>query len=360
MINEIVVERDVKDFPYVREVLEKNPDIPVRIVDRREDRFDPDTHWGMAKRRLLLRNYRGKWLKKCPGTRGLLCCNYYVINPIVNCPYNCTYCFLQGYMDSPYTQVMANVEDMFEELKEEFEKLGDGQIRVGTGEMADSLALDEYLDLNVKLIEFFRNFPSAILELKTKSDNVDKLLRIDPPRNVVVSWTISPEEISRKEELGTAPLTRRIEAMKRVLAAGYRIGIHFDPIIYYPGWEKGYRDAVERVFTMLPEGQIAWVSMGSLRFFPFHLEEARKRFPEHSILFEEMVRGADGKYRYPKPLRVTMYRKLLTWIRSIRPGAFIYLCMEGKDVWRQVFGFAPETDVKVGELFFRYSGAFAR
>ena len=360
MIKEIFVEKEALNYPYTEEILSKNKNIPVRVIDKREHSFDPDSDWGVAKRRLLFRVYKGRWLKKCPGTRGLLCCNYYVINPLVNCPFNCTYCFLQGYIDSPYTQLMVNIEDMFDELREEFEALGSGRIRVGTGEMADSLALDDYINLNLKLIEFFKKFPNAILELKTKSDAVEHLLRIDVPRNIVISWTVSPEEITINEELGTASLTERVEAMKKVLSAGYRIGIHFDPIIYYPGWEKGYRDVVERVFTILPEGQIAWVSMGSLRFFPYHLEEARKRFPTHRILFEEMVKGADGKLRYPKPLRVEMYRKILTWIRSVRPGAFVYLCMEGRDVWQQVFGFAPDSDVKVGELFFRYSGAFAR
>ncbi len=360
MIKEIVVEKEALNYSYTKELLSINDGIRIKILEKREKGFRADREWGIAKRRLLARVYKGKWLKKCPGTRGLLCCNYYVINPVINCPYNCTYCFLQGYIDSPYTQVMVNIEDMFEELEDEFRLLGDGKIRIGTGEMADSLALDDYLKLNKKLIDFFRKFPNAILELKTKSDNVDHLLMIDAPRNVVISWTISPEVITLNEELGTASLTERIKAIRKVISAGYRVGIHFDPIIYYPGWEKGYRDAVERVFTILPEGQIAWVSMGSLRFFPYHLDEARRRFPTHRILFEEMIKGADGKFRYPKPVRVEMYRKILTWIRSIRPGAFVYLCMEGRDMWRQVFGFAPDSDVKVGELFFRYSGAFAK
>ena len=255
---------------------------------------------------------------------------------------------------------MVNIEDMFKELKEIFEKNPGARFRVGTGEMADSLALNDFLGLNEKLIEFFKDYPGAILELKTKSNAVDHLLKIKPPENIVVSWTISPQKIAREEELGTADLYERVEAIKKVLEAGYKVGIHFDPIIYYEGWEKGYREAIEKVFTIIPDGRIAWVSMGSLRFFPQHLEEARRRFPYHRILFEEMIKGADGKIRYPKPIRVEMYRKILTWIRSIRPGAFVYLCMEGKDIWKKVFGFAPDTDVGVGELFFRYSGAFAR
>jgi spore photoproduct lyase len=29
-------------------------------------------------------------------------------------------------------------------------------------------------------------------------------------------------------------------------------------------------------------------------------------------------------------------------IRSIDPGLCVYLCMEGRDIWREAFGFVPE------------------
>ena len=357
MIKEIYIEKDAVNYPFTEEILRRN-NLPVKVIDSFEKGVGEE-EWGVSKRRLLLRKFKGEWLKKCPGTKNLLCCNYYVINPVVNCPYNCSYCFLQGYIDSPYIQVMVNIEDMFVELDRKFRENPDARFRVGTGEMADSLALDRYLGLNEKLIAFFGDFPGAILELKTKSDDIEPLLHLSHPSNVVISWTLSPYEISVKEELGTADLYKRIKAIEKVIDAGYIVGIHFDPIIYYPEWENGYRKVVEKVFHILPERQIAWVSMGSLRFFPSHLDSARKRFPEHNILFQEMVKGADGKFRYPKPIRIEMYRKILTWIRSIRPGAFVYLCMEGKDMWERVFGFAPDSDVNVGELFFRYSGAFS-
>ena len=49
----------------------------------------------------------------------------------------------------------------------------------------------------------------------------------------------------------------------------------------------------------------------------------------------------DGKLRYFQPLRVEMYRKMVGWIRRAAPTVKIYLCMESREVWQQVFGFAP-------------------
>jgi spore photoproduct lyase len=56
----------------------------------------------------------------------------------------------------------------------------------------------------------------------------------------------------------------------------------------------------------------------------------------------------DGKLRYFHPLRVEMYRKMVYWIRRAAPTVKIYLCMESREVWQQVFGFAPACEKELG------------
>ncbi|NIO07104.1 MAG: hypothetical protein GTO40_03580, partial [Deltaproteobacteria bacterium] len=53
---------------------------------------------GEGKKRLLLTRHKGEFLKKCPGTEGSVCCNYFVINFASNCPMDCSYCYLQDYL----------------------------------------------------------------------------------------------------------------------------------------------------------------------------------------------------------------------------------------------------------------------
>jgi len=75
----------------------------------------------------------------------------------------------------------------------------------------------------------------------------------------------------------------------------------------------------------------------------------RERFPSTDLLSGEQVLCPDGKMRYFQPLRVSMYRKMLSWIRSAAPIVFVYLCMESKEVWEQVFGFAPRCEKELGK-----------
>jgi spore photoproduct lyase len=74
----------------------------------------------------------------------------------------------------------------------------------------------------------------------------------------------------------------------------------------------------------------------------------RARFPTAQLSTGEQVICPDGKLRYFQPLRIDMYRKMLHWIRRAAPAVFVYLCMESKEVWQQVFGFAPSCEKELG------------
>ena len=199
------------------------------------------------------------------------------------------------------------------------------------------------------MIPFFAEQPNALLELKTKSDRVEELLKLDPKGRVVVSWSMNPEKVIESDEFLTASFEERLTAARRCQEAGYKLGFHFDPMVEYPGWEEDYRAMVERIFAVVDHRRIAWISMGVVRNTPGLKRIMRERFPSTRLLSGEQVLCADGKMRYFKPLRVGMYRKMLHWIRDLSPIVFVYLCMESKEVWEQVFGFAPTCEKELGK-----------
>ena len=105
---------------------------------------------------------------------------------------------------------------------------------------------------------------------------------------------------------------------------------------------------VERIFAVVDHRRVAWLSMGVLRETPGLKRIMRRRFASTRLLSGEQVLCPDGKMRYFQPLRVGMYRKMLRWIRAASPTVFVYLCMESKEVWEQVFGFAPSCEKELG------------
>ncbi len=350
---EVIVERGSEESPIFRNLRKAFPQVPFTLVERpewaAEAQGGPVDSMSRGKRRLWLTRHRGDFLKKCPGSEGQVCCNYFVVNFASNCPMDCSYCYLQDYLaDNPALKVFSNVDDLIAEADRLLSRHRKFLFRIGTGEITDSLALEPYIGFCSEVIPFFAEQPNCLLELKTKSDRVESLLGFDPKGRVVVSWSMNPQRVIEKDEHQTASFDERLGAAYRCQEAGYKVGFHFDPMVEYPGWEEDYREMVEKIFAVIDSRRIAWLSMGVLRQTPGLKRIMRERFPSTQLLSGEQVLCPDGKMRYFQPLRVGMYRKMLGWIRRASPTVFVYLCMESREVWEQVFGFAPSCEKELG------------
>jgi spore photoproduct lyase len=262
---------------------------------------------------------------------------------------DCTYCYLQEYLsDNAWLKVFSNIGDLIDEADRTLRKHRRLFFRIGTGEITDSLALEPYTGIVRELIPYFAEQPNVLLELKTKSDCVDTLLDLDPKGRIVVAWSMNPQPVIERDEHGTASFAERLAAARRCQQAGYRLGFHFDPMIEYPDWENDYQSMLEEIFASLDWRKLSWLSLGVLRETPGLKRLIRQRFPSTRLLAGEQVLCPDGKLRYFQPQRIQMYRKMVQWIRQFAPTVQIYLCMESKEVWQQVFGFAPACEKELG------------
>ena len=350
---EVIVERGSEASAIYKNLRNALPRTPFRIVDigsvENVRRDWSGLGFGALKNRLILTRHKGEFLKKCPGSGGQVCCNYFVINFASNCPMDCSYCYLQEYLtNNPELKVFSNVDDLLTEADALLSKHRRFFFRIGTGEITDSLALDPYIGFAREVVPFFAEQPNVLLELKTKSDCIEGLLNLDPKDRVVVSWSMNPQRVIELDEKGTASLSERLLAARRCQNAGYRLGFHFDPIVEYPNWETDYQAALDQVFGSVDWRRIAWLSLGVLRGTPGLKRIIRDRFPRTQVLTGEQVLCSDGKLRYFQPMRVNIYRTMLRWIRRAAPTLQVYLCMESKEVWQQVFGYAPTCERELG------------
>ncbi|MGM0568174.1 MAG: radical SAM protein [Elusimicrobiota bacterium] len=268
------------------------------------------------------------FVKPCPCTSNSVNCGYNIINMGFGCPYECSYCYLQEYSNTPGIVVPVNTGDFISDLDK---KIKSGR-RYGTGEFTDSLALDHITGFSEVLVNFFRG-REALLELKTKSSNIQNLLKTRPAENVVVAFSLNPQSFIEKNEFYCASLKGRLEAAGACSRAGYGVAFHFDPIVLYPGWEKDYAEVVKMMFNYLSPVDIKWISLGTFRFKRELKKIIENRFPESDILNGELSISFDGKLRYPRDMRIDAYRKMIAEIERESKNPFIYLCMESRSVW---------------------------
>ena len=304
-----------------------------------------------GKRTLYLTRGKGKHLHHCPGTQKAFCCNLFVIDLVENCPFDCTYCYLQNHLTSPITRVNVNIDDVLADLDKALNENPNKQYRVGTGELGDSLALDYITEQAPQLAAFAARYTNIQLELKTKSNHVDNLLKIDPNGKTVVGWSVNPRIISENEEKGTASISDRFAAAEKVIGAGYKVAFHFDPIVRFAGWNHHYLELINEIFDRFDAKNIAWFSLGTLRFPKGLRQIAMERFPDSQLPLGEFIEGVDRKERYVNPERIDVYERMLTWIRRRFPKLPAYMCMENPAVWNKIFGGKPRTDERLRGIY---------
>jgi spore photoproduct lyase len=331
----VFIERNASDSFLAKRFKERFPKARFTAINsikdclRRNKRFSIKDY-NKRKDNIFIVSETHDFFKKCPCTKKALGCGYHIFNLGFGCISECTYCFLQGYSNNPGIVLPANIESFFERFKS-YKRPG---MRIGTGEFSDSLALDDITCYSIPIIEFFRKQRGVIFEFKTKSGKIENVLKARPSNNIVISWSLNPRRVINDNEYFTASLKERLDAAVKCAGAGYRVGFHFDPVIYFKGWENEYRVLIENLFRAIKPAHIAWISIGTFRFSPGLKQIIEKRFPKNKILDEELLLGYDNKLRYPYALRYEIYKKMLKMLlrHSGKPG--IYLCMENTRMWK--------------------------
>ncbi|MEA3332247.1 MAG: DNA photolyase [Pseudomonadota bacterium] len=346
----VLVEDEASDCPLVESIIDRLPNPEVVVVkrptgadvDRLSQDFSPLTT-------LFLARHRGRFLKACPGTAETYrCCLYQILHLGLGCNIGCSYCVLQGYLNNPFITQFVNLDDAFAELDRELKRPGTFY-RIGTGEFTDSLFMDPLTGLAPRLLDYFGRCPNAVLELKTKSVAIAGLL--DYPGEIgetIVSWSLNAPQVCAKEEGHAATIEERLTAAALCRQRGYRIGLHFDPLLDFSGWEDEYRQTVASIFAHLQGDDIIWISIGAFRFMPQVKDVLKENHPQTNITAGEFIRGLDGKQRYFSDIRRQLYRFLVTEIRRYAPNVFIYFCMEDKYLWQDTFGLAPADNQELG------------
>lgn len=342
----IYIESAAWDYPLTQTILKRLEKTPYEVVENTRDLIKqfkeiPDSI-GQGKRYLLLARDQGRSFKPFPEAEQYLSCDYFTLHVAEGCDLECSYCILQAYLTNPLLTVFVNVEEMLANLQTTLEQNPQKFFRIGTGQLADSLSLDHLTGFSEILIPFFAKQPNAILELKTKSTNIDRLLPLNPKEKTIVSWSINSKKIQKEEEHKCASIEDRLSAAKKISGnPGYQLGFHFDPIVEYAGWEKDYHQVIEELFSQISADRIAWISLGCLRMMKELKPIIHERFPKSKTTTGEWIHGMDGKLRYFKPLRIEMYRKMVGMIRTHAPNITLYLSMESPEVWEQVMGYEP-------------------
>ena len=264
-----------------------------------------------------------------------LCCNLRTIDAVKNCGFGCSYCSIQ----SMYTGQNIIFDEHFREKLDAIELDPDRQYHIGTGQSSDALMWGNKHNILGNMLSFARKWPRALIEFKTKSNNVDYLLQADVPRNVVCSWSLNPDIIISNEEHLTANLSERLAAARAVADKNIRIGFHLHPMLHYRGWRRDYGALISGILDRFLPEEIVFISFGALTFPRPILKKLRSYGIKSKISQTPMVSNPEGKQTYPDEIKEQLFRHAYENFAAWHGKVFFYLCMEEARFWDAAFGY---------------------
>lgn len=283
----------------------------------------------------FLEKPEAKILGQCPvASEKTLCCNLQTIDAVRNCGLDCSYCSIQTFtsnnevlMDSEFGKKLLALP-IDPNLIYHF----------GTGQSSDSLMWGNKEGILDDLIQFANINPNIILEFKTKSANIDYLLKTDYPKNIITTWSLNPNTIIDNEEHRTASLELRIKSARKIADKGRLVGFHFHPMIHFDNYKNEYKEVVDMVLANFKPVEVALISIGTITFTKNVIKEIRSRDIKSKILQMPFIEVA-GKYSYPDEVKIEMFSHLYQSFKDWHEKVFFYLCMEPIHLWPKVFGF---------------------
>jgi spore photoproduct lyase len=336
IFEKIYIEEHLKDHNRVLEITSRFPQSEIKYITKIEDVFGRVKKPYLEKRdnlNLFLGEKKGQLVKVAPPAYGLSGEPHYYFVHAYNCIYECNYCYLQGYFQSPDIVLFLNHDEVAAEIKriyEEKRSLNSTQkIWFHAGEYSDSLALSHLTGELPFYFNLFSQLPNAYLELRTKSVNIKELLKLNPLPNTIISFSLAPAKRVQMNDLKTPSLKARLEAISKLHQKGFRIGLHFDPIIYDENVIENYKELISQISRNIPFEEIQYISIGVVRFTKNVYHQVMKNYPDSDFLADDFIKSFDNKIRYNKPTRLWLLGKIKSLlIESGMANDRIYECME--------------------------------
>ncbi len=244
MINTIYIEENIRQHTRTLNICNRFPQARQIICERYGEVFNPKAqNFRLQKQNpalILAAKYKSFTLP-APAAYNIGAKKNYYFSHMLNCLYDCRYCFLQGMYQSANYVLFVNFEDYQQDIQKICNASPDEDIHFFSGYDCDSLALEPITSFAEHFLPFFSEIPNAWLELRTKSTQIRTLLNRTADPRCIVAFSLSPDEIARKVEDKAPSLIRRLDAMCKLQEQGWQLGLRFDPLIYQTGYKEQYK-----------------------------------------------------------------------------------------------------------------------
>lgn len=235
--------------------------------------LQPRNHFREKKKKLALLHREAKW-RPDPNGRSTDFLPGLMMSQ--GCGFGCTYCYTERHFQNNFPklygdvfgvvgmirEVMGNLpywrEKMLVATKRDFERHRDAKhgpfVTFDLGCDSDCV-LDnqmtqhaEYEGHVVEIMNQIADIPEAMTSFATKSADVDPFISgCEHPERHRIRTSLMPEHHRKVLEINTSPIIERLQAVNKLVAAGFEAHINLSPIVVTKNFVEEYRSLLKLV-----------------------------------------------------------------------------------------------------------------
>ena len=283
----IYIEKNAYDYPLTKLILSKlqaNHSTLVEIDHYKDifNRRNQNFHEQKKAPSLILAVKTGqKVYQGAPVCQNFGQEHFYYTSCMMNCIYDCEYCYLQGMYPSGHIVVFVNLSDIFMEVEK---LLQQHPVYLCISYDTDLLAAESLFGFVHEWMQFVNEQPNLTVELRTKSANLSSIKELTANDRFILAWTISPDVIAKQFECHTPSLSMRIKQVQEAIDLCYPVRLCFDPMIYVKNWREEYQNLIKELTNAIDFTKLRDISIGVFRISADYMTTMRKQRPNSIIV----------------------------------------------------------------------------
>lgn len=223
---------------------------------------------------------------------------HYQLPLVTGCEGICEYCYLNTQLGKkPYTRIYVNVEEILSQAAVLISQRKPEITLFEAAATSDPVSVEPYSGSLARAVAFFAEQEYGRLRFVTKFTCIESLLELNHQGHTRIRYSINSDKVIRSYEHRTPRLQQRLQALSRIIAAGYPSGVIIAPVILAPGWRQDYRELLQQLADYLdysPELDFAFEVI-SHRFTARARSNILEVFPQTDLPMDET---SDRKYKY--------------------------------------------------------------
>lgn len=301
----VYIEEDILTHPGTLQILSKLGNPKVVPIKHYKDVFNQaGSDWRLQKaaQKIILAARRSHFYYEGSDITPAFGFKHFYYNTLaLNCIYDCDYCYLQGMFSSAHLVLFVNNDDFIEQTKVLLQQLQE-PVYLALSYDTDLLAIEHWYPYCKEWIAFASEQTNLTIEIRTKSINIKALQHIKPADNIILAWTLSPQEVINLHEPKTPSAQSRIAAIKKAVEQGWRVRICFDPILHIPNAEMAYMKLVDELASQIQLTSIDSFSLGVFRMNQDFLKRMQHQRKDNALLFH-VFEKTDDTVSYAKDIK---------------------------------------------------------